>query len=127
MNNKTVATQAIPILLVEDDPSWQEGIGALFNNHPHFRLVATVDSYEEALTAFERVRPKVVLLDWKIKGERDGLAVGQALLKKGLTAECMVVISGSPPSSIPKHPFLSVGKPQIASDLLPLLESLTTN
>jgi DNA-binding NarL/FixJ family response regulator len=127
MIQESIASEIIPILLVEDDPIWQEGIGALLSDHPHFKLAATVDSYEEALAAFERIHPQLVLLDWKIKGERDGLEVGQALLEKGLLPEQMVLISGSPPSTVPKHPFLTVNKPQIASDLLPLLESVASN
>jgi response regulator of citrate/malate metabolism len=122
-----VVAKTLAVLLVEDDPIWQEGIEALLSDHPYLKLAATADNYDEAMAAFERVHPQIVLLDWKIKGQRDGIMVGQALLKKGMSPEQMVVISGSPPSSVPQHPFLSIGKTRIASDLLPLLESVTKN
>jgi len=127
MISQSLKSKTIKILLVEDDPFWQEGIQSLLNDHSDFRLVETVDNYEAALDAFERLNPDCVLLDWKIKGDRDGLCVGNALLEKGFVQERIIVISGSPVSSIPKHSFWSVGKPQIASDLIPLLESVTKN
>jgi len=124
---QSVKSKTVKILLVEDDPFWQEGIGSLLSGHSDFRLVETVDNYEAALDAFERLNPDCVLLDWKIKGDRDGLCVGNTLLEKGFQPERIVVISGSPVSSIPKHAFWSVGKLQIASDLIPLLETVTKN
>jgi len=127
MVSQSLKSDTVKILLVEDDPVWQEGIESLLNSHSDFRLVETVDNYEAALDAFERLNPDCVLLDWKIKGERDGLCVGNTLLEKGFLPERIVLISGSPVSSIPKHAFWSVGKLQIASDLIPLLESVTKN
>jgi DNA-binding NarL/FixJ family response regulator len=127
MTTPSIKSKTVKILLVEDDPFWQEGIESLLSAHSDFRLVETVDNYQAALDAFERLNPDCVLLDWKIKGERDGLSVGNTLLEKGFLPEKIVVISGSPVSSIPQHAFWSVGKPQIASDLIPLLESVIKN
>jgi CheY-like chemotaxis protein len=117
--------KVVTILLVEDEPAWQDGIEALLSGHPPFQLVDKVDNYDAALEAFTRLEPDWVLLDWKIKGERDGLAVGAALVEKGFDPHRIVLISGSPVTSIPKHSFWSVGKAQIASELLPLLENVT--
>lgn len=117
----------IRVLLVEDEPLWQQGVEALLGSDPRFELIGTADQYEEALRLFADTRPEAVLLDWKIKGSRDGLAVGEQLLTEGLPPERIILISGSEPSSIPSHPFLFVPKSRIASELLPLLESVTIN
>jgi len=115
----------IRILLVEDDPQWQTGIRALLELDPRFELTAVTDCFEDALVAFERTRPEVILLDWKLKGEKDGLAVGQALQKAGVPPERIILISGSSPSSIPAHPYLYVPKQRLFEELVPLIQSVT--
>lgn len=117
----------IRILLVEDESLWQEAIAVLLSSDFRFRLVGIADNFEEALQLYDEQQPDVVLLDWKIQGEQDGLAVGNALLSKGLSPERMVLISGSSPSSIPTHPFLYIPKNRIGDELLPLLASVTIN
>lgn len=117
----------VRILLVEDEPLWQQGVEALLDANPRFTLVAVADDYEGALASFERARPEVVLLDWKIRGSRDGLEVGRHLLTQGVPSHRIILISGSEPSSIPGHPFLFVPKSRIAGELLPVLESVTIN
>jgi DNA-binding NarL/FixJ family response regulator len=116
----------VPILLVEDEPLWQLGIEALLAENARFSLVGITDHFEAAVQSFQTLHPQIVLLDWKIKGQPDGLAVGEWLLKAGLPSERVVLISGSNPSSIPQHPFLFVPKNRISNELLPLLESITT-
>ncbi len=116
---------AVRVLLVEDEPLWQQGIHSLFEADPRFELVGVADAFDTALQAFHQAKPEVVLLDWKIKGAQDGLAVGERLLSEGLPPERIILISGSEPSMIPKHPFLFVPKSRIAGELLPLLESVT--
>lgn len=115
----------IRILLVEDEPLWQQGIAALLQAEPCFELVATQDDYDGAVQAFESLGPDAVLLDWKIRGAQDGLAVGDYLLSQGLPSHRIVLISGSEASMIPSHPFLFVPKSRIAAELLPLLTSVT--
>ena len=115
----------IRILLVEDETPWQEGIAALLSTDFRFRLIGIADHYEEALHLYNEQQPDVVLLDWKIKGAQDGLAVGNALLERGLPPERIILISGSSPSSIPTHPFLYIPKNQIGDELLTLLASVT--
>lgn len=106
---------------------WQQGIDILLSSDPRFLLIGVVDHFEAALERFAETRPEVVLLDWKIKGSRDGLEVGSQLLEEGLPPERIILISGSEPSSIPSHPFLFVPKSRIGSELLGLLVSVTIN
>lgn len=116
----------VPILLVEDEPMWQQGIETLVSTDERFSLVGVTDHYEAAIESFQTLHPQIVLLDWKIHGQRDGLEVGDWLIKAGVPPEHIVLISGSNPSSIPQHPFLFVPKSRISSELLPLLESIAT-
>jgi len=115
----------IHILLVEDDPLWQEAVQDLLATNARFTLSAVCEDFDDAMRAFEDARPQMALLDWQIKGMKDGLAVGEALLQKGLRPEQIVLISGSSPSSIPPHPFLYIPKNRLSEDLMPLLESVT--
>lgn len=115
----------IPILLVEDEPLWQRAIQDLLSHTGHFQLVGICEDFDSAMRSFVENPPQMVLLDWKIKGAKDGLMVGEALLEAGLRPDQIVLISGSSTSSIPPHPFLYVPKSRISEDLMPLLESVT--
>ncbi|WP_303672909.1 response regulator [Vampirovibrio chlorellavorus] len=114
----------IPVLVVEDDPHWQEGIQVLLQQSGRFQAVSIVDHYEDALSAFTQYQPQLVLLDWQIIGEKDGLDVGHKLLQLGLASHQIVLISAANPQSIPSHPFLYIPKNQISDQLLPLLDAL---
>ncbi len=118
-------SETVRILLVEDEPLWQQGIDILLAAEPRFELADVAEDYDTALARFHEHRPGVVLLDWKIRGPRDGLEVGRQLLEEGFPPERIILVSGSDPSSIPSHPFLFVPKHRLASELLPLLESVT--
>lgn len=120
-------TKSIPILLVEDDPQWQAAIQALLASDSRFQVAATADHYEAALAAFYETHPEIILLDWKIKGDQDGLAIGAALQQAGVPPERMILISGSSASSIPAHPYLYVPKSRLANELVPLIASVTIN
>lgn len=115
------------ILLVEDDPAWQQGISDLLSSDARFELVGIADNYQDAMQLYRDKQPDAALLDWQIRGERDGMAVGQALLQAGLPSERMIVISGADPGSIPRHPFLYVPKSRVPEELLSLLITVTIN
>jgi len=112
---------SIRVLLVEDELLWQEGVRVLLSHEPHFELAGIATSYESAIGAFQQINPQLILLDWKIQGVRDGLEAGQFFLNHGLAAENIILISSSPASTIPTHPFLHIPKNRLADDLLPAL------
>lgn len=114
----------IPVLIVEDDPHWQAGIETLLQESKRFQAISTVDRYEDALKAFSDHNPKLVLLDWQILGEKDGLDIGHQILQRGLPCHQIILISVANPQSIPKHPFLYIPKNQLSDQLLPLLDSI---
>ena len=105
---------------------WQEGIRALLQAYPQYRLVGVADDYASAISLFETRKPQLILLDWKIRGDRDGLAVGQNFLSQGIKPEQIVLISSSSPSSIPAHPFFHVPKNQLSEALIPILNSVSS-
>ncbi len=120
-------TSPIQILLVEDDPTWQHGIRALLSSEPRFQLVAVADTYDGALQRFHQHKPDLVLLDWQILGEQDGLDVGRALEESGFTTERIILISGADPHTIPENPYLLIPKPHLATELLPTIQTVTKN
>lgn len=117
----------LKVLLVEDEPMWQEGIRALLEGSGHASLSEIADNYEAALSAFEADTPDLVLLDWNIKGSRDGLQVGHALVEQGFPAKRIILVSGTDPSAIPANPYHFVPKQQIASRLLDTILRVTEN
>lgn len=119
--------QEVRILLVEDEPLWQEGIRALISTQTGWTLDGVADDYETAVQLFESVRPDVVLLDWNIKGEQDGLAVGQWLEEHEFSPDRIILVSGSHPSVIPKNPYAFVPKHQIGSLLTEMIQRVTKN
>ncbi len=117
----------VRILLVEDEPLWQQAIQDLLATDERFEIIATADNAKDALQAFQQAQPQAILLDWQICGEQDGLEFGHQVLTLGLPPERVILISGANPGTIPKHPFLYVPKKQIPEELLPLLVAVTIN
>ena len=55
--------QRISILLADDHPIVREGVRAVLERHPEFRVVASVSNGSEALEEAERLKPDVVVMD----------------------------------------------------------------
>lgn len=115
----------IKIFLVEDEPLWQAGIENLIAMETDMQLVGVSDNYDDAIVTYQQVNPQVVLVDWKILGEKDGLMVAQTLVEKGHSPQCVVVVSGSERSLLPPFPYPFVPKPQIASQLVPTIRKMS--
>jgi DNA-binding NarL/FixJ family response regulator len=116
---------SLRILLVEDEPLWQEGIKALISICDGWEVVAVADEYEAALQAFDATQPDVVLLDWKIRGDKDGLKVGESLVDKGFEPSRIILVTGSHPSLIPDLPYGYVPKQSIGAQLTDTIRSVT--
>lgn len=107
----------IKVLLVEDEVMWQQGIAALLATEPSLTLIGTVDNADDAEVFFNADPPDIVLIDWKIRGNRDGLELAKSLEAK-IPPRQMILVTGSPPDQIPPHPYGYVPKPKIASALV---------
>lgn len=114
------------VLLVEDEPLWQNAIRQLVAMQPGWQVVAVAVHFTEALHYYDELAPDVVLLDWNIIGDKDGAAVGEALLAKGHKATHMAMISGADPAMLPDTPYVKVSKSRMGSDLTPVLLAMDT-
>jgi YesN/AraC family two-component response regulator len=107
----------IRVLLVEDEVMWQQGVTALLAVEPEIKLIGVVDNANDAEVFFDAEKPDILLIDWKIRGARDGLELAKAMEAK-LPAHRMILVTGSPPDQVPPHPYGYVPKPKIVSDLV---------
>ncbi len=105
------------VLLVEDEPLWQNAIRQLVAMQPGWQVVAVAVHYNEAINYYDELSPDVVLLDWNIIGPKDGSDVGQALLEKGHSADRMAMISGADLAMLPDVPYVKVPKSRMADEL----------
>lgn len=112
------------ILLVEDEPLWQQGVAQLVTLVPGASMVAVADNYTDAVDAYDKYAPDVVLLDWNLPGEKDGIDVGQYVMEKGHLPERMLLVSGANPESIPPIPYRHIPKSMMASQLLQALQDI---
>ena len=82
------ASQAVTVLLVEDDPGTRREVGRNLSAHG-FRVVET-GTVGEALIAWDRDRPDVILLDLGLP-DRDGISVVRHVRREATTP--IVVLS----------------------------------
>lgn len=76
--------QNVGLMTVEDDPIQQETIAMVLDELGYDNL-GMAESGDEGLALFHRTKPDVVLLDIHLKGEMDGIAVGEYIGKQSQT------------------------------------------
>jgi response regulator of citrate/malate metabolism len=117
-----IDAQVWRLLLVEDEPMWQQALPMLVEQSQVFKVVAVVPTMNEALKAWVEVAPDGLITDWQLADGDDGLVVAHTLVNEfGLPAARVVLVSGADPASIPSHPFAFVPKPQVAQRLVETL------
>lgn len=82
-------TDALRILVIDDEPAMVGAVAALVGSVGH-RVSAAYDGHE-GLRAYEADRPDLVILDLAMPG-MDGLSVCQALRRRGTTP--IIILSG---------------------------------
>jgi DNA-binding NarL/FixJ family response regulator len=80
----------ITVLIVDDHPFLREGIAAAVNGQPDMVLIGEASSGEEALQAYRRLHPDVVLMDLNLPG-MNGIETTEALRKDSPTARIVVL------------------------------------
>jgi DNA-binding NarL/FixJ family response regulator len=111
------------VLLVEDDPSWQQAIGVILSTASEvpFEVIGVADNIEDALVLAQAEKPDLCLLDFNINGPSNGLKVGFSLLEQGYTPEQLVMVTTMSASELGEHPFGYVPKNQVATHLISTL------
>ncbi len=72
-------TEPVPrIMVVEDEPAFQEAVVLSLLLQPYFKDIHVAASGEEALEAFARASPELVLLDFRLPGI-DGLETAKRM------------------------------------------------
>ncbi|WP_055523350.1 response regulator transcription factor [Streptomyces graminilatus] len=84
------------VLVADDNPVVRAGLAALLGGHPDMEVVAEASNGTEAVSAAERSRPDVVLLDVRMPGT-DGLT---ALPQLALLAPVMMLTYSSEPEVV---------------------------
>lgn len=116
-------TRKIRITIVEDEPLWQQGIQTLLGLEPSLEHIATFGTSGEALAKIQADFCDIVLMDWKLPGNVNGIELADELVKRGYQAKQIILITGSPADQLPEHPYGYVSKPSIASQLIPAILS----
>lgn len=77
---KIDAAARLSVLIVEDEAAARQASGHYLNHCGH--RVATAENAEEAAREAGRRRPDVVICDWRLGRERDGVDVARELQQK---------------------------------------------
>ena len=114
------------VMIVED-----EAIGAMYLRHivegMGHRVVATVDSGEDAIRTALEERPDLVLMDIRIRGDVDGVMAAYSI--KAATEIPSVLVSAFGKNELRQYrnveeDFLFLNKPVLEDDLLRAIGSL---
>ena len=71
----------VKVMIVEDAQDYQDLLVLTLSLEPYVKVAYTASSGEEALDAFDRISPELVLLDFKLPGI-DGLETARRMKKK---------------------------------------------
>ena len=75
-------TEAVTsVMVVEDAPEFQELVVLTMTLEPHMKVDFIASSGEEAIEAFDRVAPDIVLLDFRLPGI-DGLETARRMKRQ---------------------------------------------
>jgi len=84
------AGRPITILTADDHPLIRDGLAAVLRAESGLQVVAEAANGEEAIEAYERLRPDIVLMDLRMP-VMDGLAATRAILAEDSNARIIVL------------------------------------
>ncbi|NUT49090.1 MAG: response regulator transcription factor [Saccharothrix sp.] len=80
----------ISLLIVDDHPVVRDGLRGMFGADPRFEVLGEAGDGAEAVTAAERFRPDVILMDLRMPGT-DGVTAIRELAKRGVPSRVLVL------------------------------------
>ena len=117
---------AARVMIVEDEAITAMATGAMLKRLGH-EVLAAVGTGQEALRAFRRQRPDLVLMDIRLDGDLDGIETAKLLRRDSDVPVVFVsafVDSGTRDRAAEAHPFDFLPKPLDEYDLQALLARL---
>jgi DNA-binding NarL/FixJ family response regulator len=85
-----MTTDNITILLIDDHELIRSGLGAVLDLEPDMQVVGTAGSVAEAILAYERLQPMVVVADLQLQ-DGTGLDIVRSIRKKSDTTGLIVL------------------------------------
>jgi RNA polymerase sigma factor (sigma-70 family) len=85
---------AISLVLTDDHPLILDALESLFRLEPDFKVVARCADGEEALDAVRKRRPDVLILDIRLPGKKNGLAVLREMKQEKIATRTVVLTAG---------------------------------
>ena len=85
-----MTSDTISILLVDDHELIRSGLGAVLDLEPDMDVVGTASSVAEAITAYDRLQPMVVVADLQLQ-DGTGLDIVRTIRKKSDTTGLIVL------------------------------------
>ena len=80
----------ISLLLVDDHPVVRDGLRGMFSADPRFEVVGEAGDGAEAVTAAQKLRPDVILMDLRMPGG-DGVTAIRTLAERGVPSRVLVL------------------------------------
>jgi DNA-binding NarL/FixJ family response regulator len=121
------ADSTITILTADDHPLIRDGLAAVLRNESGLRVVAEAANGEEAIEAYARLHPDIVLMDLRMP-VMDGLTATRAILADDPNARIIVLTTYDGDEDI--HRALSAGargyllKDMMRTDLLGVIRAV---
>ena len=69
------------ILVVEDELLIAEDIKSILEEEEEYEVYINITSFEKAVEAIKTIQPNIVLIDINLRGNKDGIDLGQKLLE----------------------------------------------
>ena len=114
------------VMIVEDEAITAMATGAMLKRLGH-EVLAAVGTGQEAISAFRRQRPDLVLMDIRLDGDLDGIETAKLLRRDSDVPVVFVsafVDHGTRVRAAEAHPFDFLAKPLDEYDLQALLARL---
>ena len=109
------------IIVVEDEPLFAETLKYLIELNPRYAVTDLADDYASAMTAVERRRPDLALVDLQLARGSSGFAVAAKLVELGIP--CLFTSGNAPIFPIPDLALGCLVKPFSEEDLVRSLKT----